>query len=126
MAVKMIATIQRFTGLAADTKPASAPCGSTFYEYDTNLTYITYDDGSNWIATSIGEGNSIATAAAVMSNALTVFTVAGGPIVLTEIVAVCATGNNATASTLLFYADPTDGAATNLCAASGSLANAVA
>ena len=126
MAVKKIATIQRFTGLASDTKPAAAPAGSEFYEYDTNLTYITYDDGSNWIATSIGEGNSIATAAAVMSNALTVFTIAGGPIVVTEIVAVCATANDGTASTLLFYADPTDGAATNLCAASASLANAAA
>ena len=52
MAVKFIASIKRWTGLSSDTKPTAAsttvPIGSTFYEYDTNLTYITYD-GTNWV-----------------------------------------------------------------------------
>jgi len=69
---------------------------------------------------------AVATSAAVMSDALTVFTIAGGPIELLNILAVCVTGNDATASTLLFYADPTDGAATDLCAASGTLASLAA
>ena len=48
MAVKKIATIQRYIGLAADTKPTGVPSGSTFLEYDTGLLYITYDNGVNW------------------------------------------------------------------------------
>ena len=53
MAVKKIATIKRWTGLSTDTKPTAAastgvPIGSTFYEYDTNLTWITYDS-TNWV-----------------------------------------------------------------------------
>ena len=47
MAVKLITTIQRFVGLAADTKPIVSPVGSTFLEYDTGDKYITYD-GVNW------------------------------------------------------------------------------
>lgn len=54
MAEKLIGTIQRFVGLSSDTKPTSAPVGSTFYEYDTNNLYITYDDGSNWAAMQTG------------------------------------------------------------------------
>lgn len=72
------------------------------------------------------EEKAIATTAAVMSNALAAFTIAGGPIRVSNLVATCITPNNATASTLLFYADPTDGAAANLCAATASLANAAA
>lgn len=47
MAVKLIATIQRYIGLAADTKPTGVPIGSTFLEYDSQLRFITYD-GTNW------------------------------------------------------------------------------
>ena len=51
MAVKKIATISRWIGISTDTKPVAAtsdvPIGSTFHEYDTKLTYITYD-GTNW------------------------------------------------------------------------------
>jgi len=51
MTVKKIATIKRWLGLSTDTKPIAAssdvPIGSTFHEYDTKLTYITYD-GTNW------------------------------------------------------------------------------
>lgn len=128
MAVKKIATIQRWVGLDADTMPTVAPVGSTFYAHDTNLTYITHDGGTTWVQYKyeLGEINSAQTTAAVMSNALTVFTIAGGPILLTNILAVCATPNDATASTLLFYANPTAGSATNLCAASATLASAAA
>jgi hypothetical protein len=69
----------------------------------------------------------VTTGTAVIANGTaTIFTVAGGPIILTHIVAVCVTPNDATATTLKFTADPTDGAATDICAASNSLANATA
>lgn len=127
MAVQLISSIKRFTGLAADSMPTSVPVGSTFFEYDTGITYITYD-GTNWAVHDAYDQaeKSVVTSAAVMSNALTVFTIAGGPIEIQNILALCVTGNNATASTLLYFADPTLGAAANLCAASATLGNAVA
>ncbi len=54
MAVAMMATIQRWTGLSTDTKPTTAPTGSTFFEYDSKDTYITYDQGTNWTKLSNG------------------------------------------------------------------------
>jgi len=64
--------------------------------------------------------------AATLVNGTTVFTVAGGPILIKQIIAVCKTANNVTASTLQFSADGTDGAATTITGASASLANAAA
>lgn len=44
--------IHRYIGASSDTKPTKAthdtPQGSTFYEYDTGLMWITYD-GVNWV-----------------------------------------------------------------------------
>jgi hypothetical protein len=126
MAVKFIGSIQRYVGLAADTKPTGVPVGSEFYEYDTRIRYITYD-GTLWTTYTQDLGEvSISTSAAVMSDGLEIFQVAGGPIEMKTLVARCVTDNNATASTLLFYADPTAGAATDICGASASLANATA
>ena len=127
MAVKFIASINRWVGLAGDTKPTSVPVGSTFFAYDTGVTYITYD-GTLWAVHDAydQEEKAVATSAAVMSNALTAFTIAGGPIEIQNFLAICVTLNNVTASTLLFFADPTLGAATNLCIASASLGDAAA
>jgi len=47
MAVKLIGSISKYMGLAADTKPTSVPIGSTFVDYDTRDIWITYD-GTNW------------------------------------------------------------------------------
>jgi hypothetical protein len=47
MAVKFIAAIQRFVGLSTDAKPTGVPVGSTFFEYNSHVLYITYD-GTNW------------------------------------------------------------------------------
>ena len=69
---------------------------------------------------------SLWTAAAVMVNGTTIFTVAGGPIEIMQLGCVCITANNATASTLQYSADGTDGAATTITGASASLANAAA
>ena len=49
MAVTLLRVIQRWIGLASDTKPTTAPVGSTFYEYDTGLTWITHDGGTTWV-----------------------------------------------------------------------------
>lgn len=62
--------------------------------------------------------------AAVLMNGTTIFTIAGGPIIIEEILAICVTANNATASTLQFSADGTDGAATTITGASATLASA--
>lgn len=63
---------------------------------------------------------------AALVNGTTIFTIAGGPIEILSLVARCVTGNDATASTLQWSADPTDGAAATFSAASVSLANALA
>jgi|GEM_PF-1735618 len=68
----------------------------------------------------------ISGATAVMTNGDTIFTIAGGPIEIMELVSECITLNDATASTLQYSADPTVGAATTFSGASGSLANAAA
>lgn len=69
----------------------------------------------------------VTTAAAVIANGTaTIFTVAGGPIEVQNIMSVCVTANDGTATTLKYTADPTDGTATDLCAASASLASATA
>ena len=69
---------------------------------------------------------SIIKAAATMVNATTVFTIAGGPIMILQLGALCITTNNGTASTLQWSADGTDGAATTITGASATLANAAA
>jgi hypothetical protein len=49
MTVALVTRVQRFTGLAADTKPtAGVPAGSTFLEVDTGRTYVF--DGGTWSA----------------------------------------------------------------------------
>jgi len=63
---------------------------------------------------------------AALVNGTTIFTIAGGPIEILSLVARCVTVNDATASTLQWSADPTDGAAATFSAASASLANAAA
>jgi hypothetical protein len=59
-------------------------------------------------------------------NGTTIFTIAGGPIEILSLVARCVTTNDATASTLQWSADPTDGSAATFSAASASLANVAA
>lgn len=64
--------------------------------------------------------------AATLVDGTTVFTITNGPILIKQIIAVCKTANNATASTLQFSADGTDGSAATITGASASLANAAA
>src|SRR3990172_9735541 len=46
MTVALISRPKSFVGLAADTKPASPPAGSDFYETDSGLKSIY--DGAGW------------------------------------------------------------------------------
>lgn len=64
------------------------------------------------------------TAAAVMVNGTTLFTINGGPIRIEELFSVCVTANDATASTLQWSSTPTVGTAKTISAATASLASA--
>lgn len=64
--------------------------------------------------------------AAVMVNGDVLFTVAGGPVQVLALISICKTANGATASTIKYVATPTVGTATDISAASASLANAAA
>ena len=88
------------------------PAGAQFSPYTDG-----YDLAEKAVATS---------AAAVMVDGTDIFTVTGGPIVIMELMSVCVTANNGTASTLQWRADGTDGAATTFTGASASLASAAA
>lgn len=65
-------------------------------------------------------------AAAAIVNGQTLFTIAGGPIELLALYSKCVTDNDATASTLQYSHDATDGAAATISAASASLASVAA
>lgn len=69
---------------------------------------------------------SVASATAVMVNGNTIFTVAGGPIMIVGLASVCITGNDTTASTLQYSVTPTSGSAQTISGASASLASALA
>ena len=64
--------------------------------------------------------------AAVMTNGLTLFTIAGGPIKIEALFSICVTNNDVTASTLQYNVTPTSGSAQTISAASASLASATA
>ena len=68
----------------------------------------------------------VSNSAATLVTGTTIFTIAGGPIAVRFMQAVCVTGNDATASTLQWSHDPTNGAAATFSGASASLANAAA
>lgn len=73
-----------------------------------------------------GYGQATSTGAALLVNGTTVYTVAGGPILITHLLSYCIVGGDATAATLQWSADGTVGAATTFTAASASLANLIA
>ena len=69
---------------------------------------------------------SVTNTTAALVNGTTLFTIAGGPIEILSLVARCVTTNDGTASTLQWNADPTDGVAVTISAASASLASVAA
>lgn len=67
----------------------------------------------------------VETSAKVMVNGDTIFTIKNGPILIQELLSVCQTANDATASTLQYKSNPNGGAtAVTISGASASLANA--
>ena len=72
------------------------------------------------------EDKAVTNTTATLVTGTTIFTIAGGPIEILSLTARCVTGNDGTASTLQWSADPTDGAAATFSGASASLANAAA
>lgn len=66
------------------------------------------------------------TGAALLVNGTTVFTVAGGPIKIVDLVSYVIVGGDATAATLQWSADGTVGAATTFSAASAALTSLAA
>lgn len=64
--------------------------------------------------------------AATLVTGTTIWTITGGPIRIIAIGCLCVTANGATASTLQYSADGTDGSATTISGASASLANVAA
>lgn len=69
-----------------------------------------------------GFGTATSTGAHILTNGLTVFTIAGGPIRITDLASYCIVGADAAASTLQWSADGTVGAAATFTGASSSLA----
>jgi len=66
---------------------------------------------------------SVSGSTAVMVNGDTIFTIAGGPIKIIDLVSICITDNNVTGSTLQYSANPTVGGAITFSGASASLTN---
>lgn len=80
-------------------------------------------------ATAFADGLLPATAkksAATMVNGTIIFTITGGPILIDEIMSVCITPNDTTASTLQYQSAPTVGSAATISGATASLASATA
>lgn len=73
-----------------------------------------------------GFGSTTTTGAALLTNGTTVFTVAGGPIRITDLFSYVIVGGDAATSTLQWSADGTVGSATTFTGASASLANLAA
>lgn len=69
---------------------------------------------------------AITKAAATMVNGQTVFTIAGGPIRIEEIISECITANDATASTMQWNSVPTVGTPTTISGATATLASIAA
>lgn len=63
---------------------------------------------------------------AVMVNGMTVFTITGGPIQIRELLSICVTANDTTASTLQWQSVPAVGTAATISGATTTLASATA
>lgn len=93
----------------------------------TTASLTAYIKGLLALTLAGGPINSVASGAAVMSNGLTVFNVATGPIQVLSLLSICQTANDGTASTALWEQISTLGTLTGtFSGASASLASAAA
>jgi hypothetical protein len=106
--------------------------GSTWYaSFFDGAAGVLVNGGSS---VSLGGAASVAaggeqlskTSAAIMSNALTLFTVSGAPIEIVGLVSLCITPNGATASTVAYNSVPTVGTSTVIASACTTIASAPA
>ncbi len=70
MAITLEATIRRYIGLSTDTKPTGVAVGSTYWAYDTQIIYKTYD-GTNWAVYDTFAGSGLVTGTFTSSAATT-------------------------------------------------------
>lgn len=84
----------------------------------TRITTDGFVDGAGGLVTATG--------AAILATGTTVFTIAGGPIRVSDLVSYVIVGGDATAATLRWSADGTDGAATTFTGVSGALTSLAA
>jgi len=75
---------------------------------------------------STGDQCTKSSQVSTLTNGMTLFTIANGPIEIVELQSVCLTANDVTASTLQYSSSPTVGSAKTLSAASATLASATA
>ena len=92
--------------------------------------YATLGAAGYVVANPLIEGQSqektVSSSTAVMVNGDVVFTIAGGPIQIIDIISECITANGATATTMQWRSVPTVGTAATISGASASLANQTA
>lgn len=116
------------TGIAQDTgiilAAVDTEIATIMTETDKIAATITKIDAVK-VATDLAE-LVVLKAAAVMVNADTLFTVAGGPIMVLGLWSECVTANDATGSTLQYSATPTSGSATTISGATSTLASVAA
>lgn len=74
----------------------------------------------------VQSGQVTQTTARILTNGITVFTVAGGPIRVTDLISFVIVGADATAATLQWSATPTVGSATTFTGASAALTSLAA
>lgn len=72
---------------------------------------------------SASEEKAVTGSTKIMVNGDDIFTIYNGPIKIIELVSVCISGNDGTASTVQYRADPTVGSATTISGATGSIAD---
>jgi hypothetical protein len=77
-------------------------------------------------ASFMASDRAVQSTTSTMVNGNTVFTVSGGPIQIIDLVSICVTANDVTASTMQWQSVPTVGTATTFSGASASLASATA
>jgi len=70
MAVTLESTIKRYIGISTDTKPTAVAVGSTYWAYDTQVIYKTYD-GTNWAVYDTFAGSGLITGTFTSSAATT-------------------------------------------------------
>ena len=109
-------------GAKADTANTTVGVTSSLMRYVKGILNLL----ATAAAVDVNVVRTVASAAAVMVNGDTIFTVAGGPIEIINLMSVCVTDNDATASTLQYSVTHATLGAVTISGASGALTSATA